>query len=218
MPPPSNLRRIFMPQAQVRQFPGFGVVYPDGISGIKVVRTFTQAPTKIINADGSTSYKTPSPTIHELHGGGFAYADGSPVKIREHLEVLPPNMKEKALAWFDGDKKLAVQTDIPPLNLDEKERPEPVYVLSSDLPAEKGGVTEELDKKVKEIDVFAELLKAVKSIEQTVKEQGEQIVQLKKSPSVPRKLGKQSEIMKKKWADPEWRARREAKKNGKDAA
>ena len=221
-----------MVQAQVRAFPGFGVIYPDGVSGIKVVGTFTQGPAKIVNPDGSVAYTTPAPTIHELFGGGFAYASGSPVTNREHLEALPGGMRTRALEWFDGHGKLSVvaKEDIPPLNLDEKERPEPVYVLSTDLPGEKDEVTKELDKIVKDDggplfgkieqvqlqDSLASIAQAISSLATIVKEQGEQIAKLSVGKPDKKGLSKQSGIMKAKWADPEWRAKREAKKNGKD--
>ena len=38
-----------MPQAQVKNFPGFGIVYPGGGErGIKVVKTFTKLPRKYL--------------------------------------------------------------------------------------------------------------------------------------------------------------------------
>lgn len=173
-----------MPQVQAKQFPGFGVVYPDGVSGIRVVRTVTQAPKKIVNPDGSIGYETPPPTIHELYGGGFAYADGSPVKIREHLLNLPLTMRERALQWFDGNMGISEKAH-DESKPDEKQRPKPVYVLSSDLPKEQDEVTKDLDKQAQVgVDAFAELLKMVKTIEQTVKEQAEQIATLKKKPEV----------------------------------
>lgn len=214
-------------QGQVKQFPKFGIVYPDGVSGIKVVRTFTQGPSKFVNADGSVAYTTPPPTIHELFGGGFAYADGSPVSDRKHLELLPSQMREKALIWFDGSRELSqVATEnVSPLDLEGKIRPEPVYVLSTDLPTEK--VTEDLDKQIAEfakappiIDadrIFNELsliAQSVLSISDTVKEQGKQIVELKKHPKAPRRMvlseakhSKQSEKMKARWADPDYKAK-----------
>jgi len=219
----SNQTGGFMVQAQVRSFPGYGVVYPDGVSGIKVVGTFTQGPAKTVNPDGSVVYSTPAPTIHELFGGGFAYASGSPVTHREHLEMLPGGMRERALKWFDGSGELSIvaKEDIPPLNLDEKQRPEPVYVLSSDLPAEKDGVTKELDNVVRNDNPeaqanLASIAQAISSLATIVKEQGEQIAKLSADKPDKKGLSKRSRIMKAKWADPEWRAKREARKNGKD--
>lgn len=209
-------------QAQARAFPGYGVVYPDGINGIKVVHTFTQGPSKIFNPDGSIGYTTPPPTIHELFGGGFVYADGSPVSNREHLEILPGKIRDKALLWFDSHGKISsiAQTDIPPLDLDKKERPEPVYVLSSDLPVEKDEVTKDLDKQVAKseekpaLDTFSQVLVAIASLAETVKEQGKQIANLKKRPPAPKRMplseakhSKQSDAMKARWADPEYKAK-----------
>jgi len=224
-----------MPQAQVRSFPGYGVVYPDGVSGIKVVGTFTQGPAKTVNPDGSVVYSTPAPTIHELFGGGFAYASGESVTKREHLEALPGGMRERALKWFDSHGELSVvaKKDIPPLNLDEKERPEPVYVLSTDLPTEKDEVTKGLDKIVKDDsgplfgkieqvqlqDSLASIAQSISSLAETVKEQGKQIMELKSQPSKVKNKkpssDKRSEMMKARWADPEWRAKMKGK-NGKD--
>ena len=215
-----------MAQAQVKQFPGFGVVYPDGISGIKVIRTYTQGPSKVVNPDGSVGYITPPPTILELFGGGFAYADGSPVIDRAHLEkVSDLKMREKALKWFDESRELSEvsRENIPPLNLDEKVRPEPVYVLSSELPRAEDEVTKELDKAVTgnaEVQgTLASIAEAISSLATIVKEQGKQIEALQNQPGQVKRRSpsdKRSELMKAKWADPAWRARRESKKHGKD--
>ena len=224
-----------MPQAQIKQFPGYGVIYPDGVSGVKVVGTFTQGPSKTVNPDGSVAYSTPLPTIHELFGGGFAYASGRPVTDRKHLEMLPSGMRGRALEWFDGSGELSVvaKENIPPLNLDEKERPEPVYVLSTDLPTEKDDVTKGLDKIVKDDsgplfgkieqvqlqDSLATIASSLSSLAETVKEQGKQIMELKSQPSKAKNKkpssDKRSEMMKARWADPEWRAKMKGK-NGKD--
>ncbi len=226
-----------MAQAQVKQFPGYGVVYPDGKTGVKVVQTFTGGPSKIFNPDGSTSYTVPPPTIHELYGGGFAYASGSPVTNREHLEMLPSGMRGRALEWFDGHGKLSevAKEDVPPLNLDEKQRPEPVYVLSSELSVEKDEVMKDLDKTVQGamqgVNVVMEKLnqdglfatmeairKNVSAMMDTIKDQGKQIADLKKRPPAPRRMarseakhGKQSETMKARWANPEFKAKMIAK-------
>lgn len=225
--PKSNQNGGFMPQAQVKQFPGYGVVYPDGVSGVKVVGTFTQGPSKTVNPDGSVAYTTPAPTIHELFGGGFAYASGERVTKREHLEGLPGSMRERALKWFDshGEISVAAKEDIPPLNLDKKQRPEPIYVLSSDLPPATDEVSKGLDKVVHtdqktgqagETELqnsLASIAQAISSLATIVKEQGEQIAKLSGGKPDKKGLSKQSEVMKAKWADPEWRARR-GKKNG----
>ncbi len=209
-----------MGQVQAKQFPGYGVVYPDGVSGVKIVRTFTGAGSKIVNPDGSVAYTTPSPTIHELLGGGFVYADGrSPVKIREHLENLSGDMREKALKWFDESREISpVATDgIPPLNLDEKERPEPTFILSSDLPEEKDEVTKDLNKVVQNTELQSSLTsiaQAISSLATIVKEQGKQIEELKSQPIGGKRKKfpseKRSEMMKARWAE------RKRIKNGKD--
>lgn len=92
-----------MPQPQTRQHPGFGIVYPGGgDTGIRIIGAFTQAPKKVFNPDGSTSFEAPAPTIYELFGGGFSYADGKPVTKREELiNITDSKMKERALKWFD---------------------------------------------------------------------------------------------------------------------
>lgn len=214
-----------MVQAQVKQFPGFGVVYPDGVSGIKVIGTFTQGPSKTVNPDGSVAYSTPAPTIHELFGGGFAYASGSPVTNREHLEMLPGGMRTRALEWFDGHGKLSevAKEDIPPLNLDEKKRPEPVYVLSSELPTATDEVSKDLDKVVHTDQTelqssLASIAQSISVLATVVKEQGKQIADLKKRPPAPKRMarseakhGKQSETMKARWANPEFKAKMIAK-------
>jgi len=215
-----------MPQAQAKQFAGYGIVYPDGVSGVKVLRTFTGSGSKIVNPDGSVAYTTPPPTIHELYGGGFVYADGrSPVKIRQHLENLSGDMREKALKWFDESREISpVATDgIPPLNLEEKERPEPTFILSSDLPAEKDEVTSDLNKAVQDTELQASLTsiaQAISSLATIVKEQGNQIAELKSQPVGAKRKNfpsdKRSELMKARWADPEWRAKRK-NKNGKNS-
>ena len=217
-----------MVQAQVRSFPGYGVVYPDGVSGIKVVGTFTQGPAKTVNPDGSVVYSTPAPTIHELFGGGFAYASGSPVTHREHLEMLPGGMRERALKWFDGHGELSVvaKENVPPLNLDEQKRPEPVYVLSSDLPPATDEVSKGLDEVVhtdqkagqEEIrDSLASIIQSISSLAEIVKEQGKQITELKSQPiEVKRKKfpsDKRSKMMKERWAE---RKGLKVGSNGKD--
>lgn len=212
-----------MAQAQVRAFPGYGIVYPDGVSGIKVVRTFTQGPSKIVNADGSVSFTTPPPTIHELYGGGFAYADGSPVTNREHLEMLPDKMREKAFEWFDGNRGLSVvaKEDVPPLNLDEKTRPEPAFILSSELSSSTDKVSQVSETIPGDVpgykSVLESIAQSISSLTEMVKTQGEEIAKMKMERASPavRKLGnysKSSERMKERWANPEFRAKMEGKR------
>jgi hypothetical protein len=217
-----------MGQAQVKQFPGFGIIYPDGVNGIKVVRTYTQGPSKVVSPDGSVGYTTPPPTILELFGGGFAYADGSPVSNREHLGMMSDiKMRDKALAWFDGQGKVsAIATEgIPPLDLEHKERPEPVYVLSTALPEEKDEVTIGMTEQIKRIekgsgiDPMLQVLDAIKGLSVSIKEQGDRIGKLEAGTNPMRESRKaQSAKMIAKWADPEYRAKRLGKKdNGKNA-
>jgi hypothetical protein len=220
-----------MQQAQVARFPGFGIIYPDGRNGIRVVKTFVQGPKKMVQPDGSVEWTTPPPTIHELYGGGFVYASGEPVIDRAHLEsITDPKMKARALAWFDGDKKLSevATKDVPPLEGQEereKKRPEPLYVVSTDMAPE--GAPEKVEKSSEKSEL-SQILSAISGIAETVKKQGEQIAELQKTPLAtidPQKIVAQrqrkGEAMKAKWADPEFRARqkaaREAKKgNGKN--
>ena len=217
-----------MAQAQIKAFPGFGVVYPDGVSGIRVVKTFTQGPSKIVNADGSISYTTPPPTIHELYGGGFSYADGSPVTNREHLEGLSGNMKEKALEWFDNHGKVMVAPgeDVPPLILVDKEKPEPAWVVSSTLPPMDEVKVEVVEKiappfSERENSLLDKLTQSITSLTEMVKTQGGEIARMKIGNLSPatKKLGnysKSSERMKARWADPEFRAKMKGKRKRGD--
>jgi hypothetical protein len=216
-----------MQQAQVARFPGFGIIYPDGRNGIRVVKTFVQGPKKMVQPDGSVEWTTPPPTIHELYGGGFVYASGEPVIDRAHLEsITDPKMKARALAWFDGDKKLSevATKDVPPLASDEereKRKPEPLYVVSTDMAPE--GAPEKVVQEVKP-DALSQVLSAISDIAETVKKQGEQIAELQKTPLAtidPQKIVAQrqrkGEAMKAKWADPEFRARQKAAREKKVA-
>lgn len=205
-----------MPQAQVARFPGFGVVYPDGINGIKIIRTYVQAPKKIIQSDGSVEYTTPPPTIYELYGGGFAYASGEPVTDRGHLESIgDPKMRDRALKWFDGHGELSkvAKEGIPQFDAEalEKKKPEPVYVISSDM-----GHLDEPEKQVNEqpkgpmpmgADHLSQVLSAISSLAETVKAQGTQISDLQKASHPTPDMVKisaarkhQSESMKARWA------------------
>ena len=213
-------------QQQTKQSPRFGIVYLEGgKSGLKVVHTYTEAPKKIINPDGSREYGPPSPTIHELFGGGFAYADGSPVIIREHLErICNPKMRDRGLAWFDGKAKLSetATKDIPPLANKEdppdSSQPRGLYVLSTDLPGEKDEVTEGLNKQVTEAEVvnnsFAAIMQSLDTIMHRIDKQDMQIAEIKKRPPAPKRMAmsqakhsKQSETMRKRWADPEYKGK-----------
>ncbi len=223
-------------QAQVKQFPGYGVVYPsgDGITGLKVIRTFTGSGKRVYNPDGSVTWTIPPATIHELYGGGFSYADGNPVTMREHLESIGDvSMRERALQWFDGQGKISPEAtaNIPPLDLEHQQRPEPVYVVSSDI-QEKDIVTTELTQQVQATQTtseFTQILTAITELANIVKGQGEDIEKLKSTPPAivvqkekPVRLlnKKMSEVQKARWADPEYRAKRIAqvreKRRGKD--
>ncbi len=203
-----------MPQPQQRQFPGYGVVYPGGgDSGIKIVGAFTQAPKKVFNPDGSTSFEPPTPTIYELFGGGFSYASGKPVTKREELEnITDPKMKERALEWYDTHGKAISSPEVVSRE-EDKGRPEPAYILSSQIPQEQDEVTKSLDVQVQNpLDVIA---KSISSLTELVKKQGEEIAQLKvvTVPKEPkRRGGNQSLKMKERWTDPAFRERMKNKK------
>ena len=173
-----------MVQAAHRNFPGFGVVYPDGIRGIKVVKTFTKGSTKTVNPDGSVSYSTPPPTIHELFGGGFSYADGNPVTNRSHLEGLDdPKMREKALEWFDRHGSAMAPPEVV-IKEGETVRPEPAYILSNQLPTE-GTIPEKVEEVKAEVaasgieSLLASLAKSVSTLAEDVKKQREEISNIK---------------------------------------
>lgn len=216
-------------QAAVRRFPGYGIVYLEKGEGIKVVKTYTQAPAKVIEGDGSVSYTTPPPIIHELFGGGFCYENGSPVSNRSHLEnITDMKMRERALKWFSGERVLSevARKDIPPLPDPGERKPgEVVYLTSSDLEKEDDPVTRKLNERMKTgeeevvldpISALAVQMKAlvdsVGMVAETVKDQGKQIAELKKHPPAPRRMAmseanhtKQSAAMKARWADPEYK-------------
>ena len=210
-----------MPQAQVKNFPGFGIVYPGGGErGIKIVKTFTQAPKKVFHADGSVSYEPPPPTIHELFGGGFCYAGGNPVTDREHLENISDLvMRQKALEWYDKHGRAISPEDVVIREeVGEKERPEPAYILSNQLPKESDEVTKDMNHKVEKEDGNLAIAKVLSELVALVKKQGKEIDELKKGPPIPPiKLGRkaQSEKMKAKWADPEYKAKMVQKIHGK---
>ena len=131
-----------MPQKQVKEFAGFGVIYPDGVTGIRVVNTYTEAPKKHYNPDGTLEYIQPPPAIHELAGGaGFVYANGLPVTEREHLEnITAKGMRERALKWFD-ESRVVNYPESPEIREVKKEEPEPVFVASPQF--KEGGLTED---------------------------------------------------------------------------
>ena len=218
-----------MPQAQVKNFPGFGIVYPGGGErGIKVVKTFTQAPKKVFNADGSVSYEPPPPTVHELFGGGFCYAGGNPVTDREHLEnISDPVMKKRALEWYDKHGKAISPEDVVVREEGQgKVRPEPAYILSNQIPQEQDEVTKSLSQQgdqgfdKRDSNSNLGLAKAISELATLVKKQGEEIAQMKAVPPIPskiRKRGLQSQSMKDRWADPAFREKMKHRgKRGKE--
>lgn len=206
---------------QQRQFPGYGVVYPGGgTTGIKIIHSFTDGPKKVINPDGSVSYGTPSPTIHELYGGGFCYEDGKPVTKREHLEsITEVSMKERALQWYEMHGKAIAPSDVV-IKEGEAERPEPDYILSNQIPLPEDEVDKSLNKQVEKEDPLLAIAKAISELATLVKGQGKEIAELKAVPPIPskiRKRGLQSQSMKDRWADPAFRERMKHRgKKGKE--
>ena len=221
-----------MPQVQQKAFPGFGIIYPGGGSmGLKVVKTFTQGSTKIHNSDGSVSFSTPPPTIHELFGGGFAYADGNPVTNRDHLELITDaKMKERALRWFDSHGKAITPEDIvmKPEG-DEPERPQPAYILSNQLPE---GTLEQGTADIPREEVapttplpppsgsdMSLIAKGLFELMDVVKKQGEEIAKLQTAKVSENWRAKQGNTMANKWHDPEFRKKMaEARKAKKESA
>ena len=215
-----------MPQPQTRHFPGYGIVYPDGNTGIKIIGTFTEAPKKVFNPDGSTSYESPSPTIYELFGGGFCYAGGGPITNREHLENISDiKMKERALQWYDTHGKVISPLEVVPRE-EDKERPEPAYILSNQVSGEQNPGLEDpvvahLNETIaKNAPFFQEMFmkiaskvlgEKIENMTELIKKQGEEIAQLKTStiPHEPKRRGTvQSQKMKERWADPAFREKR----------
>lgn len=214
-----------MAQATQKGFPGFGILHTDGGQGIRVVKTFTQGPKKIIESDGSHTYLTPSPTIHELHGGGFCYASGKPVTNRTHLEAIDdPGMRERGLKWFDMHGRAISPEDVVEINPnEEKARPEPAYVVSNTVahPDEPMEVVREKvvpapptpakDNTRSEIErILAGIATNLSSLTDEVKKQGQKVVDLEnlveaKKRSMGAKKEKISQIMKAKWQDPSYR-------------
>lgn len=199
--------------AEVKRFPGYGIVYPDGVTGLKVVKTYTEAPKRIFNPDGSVSYTTPPPVIHEVFGGGFAYADGSPVTARKHLEnITDLKMKDRALMWFDrgGEVSTEAKIGIPVRDPDAKqEPPETVFVVSSDFPEKEIKPTNfQPEEALPELTKSeAEMIReAVRGMLEAIMKQGEDIKTLKKAVH-PRKNAGASARLKNKWKDPEYRAK-----------
>ena len=210
--------------AQASGFPGYGIIYPEGTSkGLKVVRMFVDGGKKIRHSDGSVEYLQPSPAIYELIGETFCYASGETIKKREHLEPLPVGMRERALAWFDN-KVLAIPKEaiVDATAPVKKGEPEPNWIRSDerkDLLDLDGNETAKRLVEEPEIPTSIEkslgaIMGVLEGLATTVKSQGEDIAKLK-TPPPPLRTGskKQSEAMKARWADPEYRAK--MKKRGK---
>ena len=244
-----------MAQAKV-QGKGFGILYPDGVTGIKVVHTFTEAPKKIINPDGSYTHTTPPPTIHELYAGmGFVYASGERVSDRKHLEnIADPDMKARALDWYDKHGKVIIDEVIE--RPESIERPEPAFIASDQVPPEvletgqmpHGQMAQQptykrrSEEAIEQPNEVADLLRSISTnltglvntvgehgkqmseLTKTVKHQQEDIKELKKYPMTKERIAgiahkKQGEVMKKKWQDPEFKAKmRERMVRGKREA
>ncbi len=178
-----------------RAFPGYGVVFPDGRTPLKVKHTYTEGPTKIHNMDGTTEFTVSPPTIHELVEGGFSYADGSPVTLREHLEKLPRPMRDRALQWFDNkdnpasDGSLGVVEEKTPMKDFYDSHPD--IILSTEIEpqgspvkAEIVVVQDEMKRSIKAIE------DAVLSLSEMMKSQRQEIETLKATPRpapIPRK-------------------------------
>jgi len=208
-----------MPQVQEKsKFLGYGIVYPEGTSkGLKVVKAWTDGGKKIRNSDGSVEFLPPMPAIYELFGGAFCYASGDTIKKREHLEPLPEGMREKALAWFDK-RTLAIPKDaiVDAPEPSKKGEPEPNWIFSDERKdlLDLDGNKVEAAKESPEADSIEKSLSAImgtlEGLATIVKSQGDDIAKLKTVPSPPPiKMGhkKQSEAMKARWADPEYRAK-----------
>ena len=215
-----------MPQVQEKsKFPGYGIVYPEGISkGLKVVKAWTDGGKKIRHSDGTVEFLQPMPSIFELVGGAFCYASGDTIKKREHLEPLPDGMRERALAWFDKKNPAIPRdaiVDVPEPT--KKGEPEPNWILSN----ERTDIIEQVDLGSRfgkdkpqdhENEVMLDktslgsVLDAINNLATIVKSQGDEIAKLKINPAVQVqniRMGhkKQSEAMKAKWADPAYKAK-----------
>jgi hypothetical protein len=210
-----------MPQVQQKKHPGYGVVYPGGgQKGIRVVNTFTDAPKRIIQPDGSYAHTIPAPTIHELYGGGFTYADGSLVTKREHLEsITAQNMRERALTWWDTHgRAIAPMKDVV-MREEKSERPEPDYILSTQLPQEEDEITKGLNEQMQ--NSLGAIAQSIQSLTDLVKKQDDRIAKLEVGPPVAEPKGKgikrqkQGEAMKAKWADPAYREKMLKRIHGK---
>jgi hypothetical protein len=235
-----------MPQQQSKGFTGYGVVYPDpskGSRGLKVIHTFTRGSTRIHHPDGSVSHTVPPPVIHELYGGGFCYQSGKPVDKRKDLEEIDsPDMKERALKWFDESRQVTVDENAPTYDPNKKAEPQPDYIISSEVPLETletGQMVQQptYQRKIEEPNEVGDLLRSISSnignlvntvntqakamvdLTKTVKAQGQEIENIKMTPTMRMAHKKQGETMREKWKDPEYRAKMSEKmRRGKNEA
>jgi len=202
--------------------PGFGILYPDGVHGIRVVHSFTQGPRKVVNADGSVEYLTPLPVVNELFDGSFAYASGDKVTDRTHLEELPKQMRERALEWFDNKDKVPPTEGEIILKPESLKEPEPAFIKSSDISLDEMDAPRNksfakpvptVDPTVQILEAIAGLGKVVTSLSSKVESQGDEIAKIKSSRlSMGSSRKKQSDTMKEVW-----KARRQKEAEAKEA-
>lgn len=200
------------------KFLGYGIVYPEGTSkGLKVVNAWTDGGKKIRHSDGSVEFLQPMPSIFELFGGAFCYASGDTIKKREHLEPLPEGMRERALAWFDK-MQLAIPKDaiVDAPTPAKKGEPEPNWIRSDErkdlLDLDKDKVERVIESQKLEAENTIEkglsaIIEKLESLDATVRSQGDEIAKLKITPVIRLGRKNQSEAMKAKWANPEYRAK-----------
>lgn len=197
------------------RYPGYGIIYPQkSTTGLRYIKIMADGAKKIRHADGSIEYAAPQPTIVELVGGAFAYVSGQAVNKRQDLEWLPIKVKEKALQWFDSQgfiPKEAVVNEPEPVKRTE---PDADWILSNERPD-----LLDLDNKPAEIQeptinkMDSAILHSLEAIDGKLGDMEERIALVEKgTPKQSDRLAfgrkKQSESMKKKWA--ERRAAKEA--------
>lgn len=202
---------------QASGFPGYGIVYPEGTSkGLKVVKAWTDGGKKIRNSDGSVEFLPPMPAIFELVGGAFCYASGDTIKKREHLEPLPEGMRERALTWFDK-RSLAIPQDaiVDAPAPAKKGEPEPNWIRSDErkdlldlddkAKSEPIRIGEEVPSSIEKS--LSAIMGTLEGLATIVKSQGDEIAKLKITPVIRLGRKNQSDAMKAKWANPEYRAK-----------
>jgi hypothetical protein len=201
-------------------YPGYGIVYPQGsTSGFKVTRICSHGSKKIRHADGSYEHIPPYPTIMELVGGAFCYASGQIVNKREDLEHLPPQMKEMALQWFDSKRVIPKEAVVDIPEPAERTEPDARWIMSNERPdlLDSDGVQKDIDSATKAAPPAMEesaIMSALNAIMDKLNKHDKDIETIKHSPPPPRRMAlseakhsKQSETMKKKWADPAYKAK-----------